>query len=152
MAGVWAFGKESLARAGWIGDRGTVVVDGCADDLITIGIGAKWEDCSGLFTAAGGTTAPEPVVIANSRELATGSRVEVLLVGDVAYLPHWGDAIAAAITMLVCAAFGGIVIVPLLLALHARVTRRNPPVVTQRRRIGRSRRGRRAASRGGRPN
>ncbi|MFF5076931.1 hypothetical protein ACFY36_07755 [Actinoplanes sp. NPDC000266] len=112
--GAREFGREALARSGLIGERGTVTVTACATDVLDAEINTRITDCAGPFTPAGETAAsPGQVTVAFVRdEVATGTRVDVRLVGDVAYESSWWRLTAGTAGALFFGLLGGFPFIP----------------------------------------
>ncbi|BCJ72660.1 hypothetical protein CS0771_22040 [Catellatospora sp. IY07-71] len=112
-------GADSVARTGWVGVPGNVVVSHCASEIIDQETATEWTDCAGWFTPADGSAPARTVGMSNTGgEIAPGTSVDVRLVGDLAYQQSWFRAGMGAAGALLFAALGGIPIAAAVMSLY----------------------------------
>ncbi|XVV09466.1 hypothetical protein ACQP2X_32045 [Actinoplanes sp. CA-131856] len=121
--GVREFGQEALARSGLTGTKGTVTVTDCATDFLDTERTTEITDCTGPFIPAGSTTASQPQVrVAFVRdEIPANTRVDVRLVGNVAYESSWWRLTAGTAGALFFGLLGGIPFIPFAVLAYRRL-------------------------------
>ncbi|MFC7763687.1 hypothetical protein ACFQY4_40900 [Catellatospora bangladeshensis] len=113
-------GADSVARTGWVGVPGTVVVSHCASEIIDQETATEWTDCDGWFTPADGSAPARTVGMSNAGgTIAPGTSVDVRLVGDLAYQQSWFRAGMGAAGALLFGALGGIPLAAVVVSLYS---------------------------------
>ncbi|GAA1393235.1 hypothetical protein ACFQZ4_37425 [Catellatospora coxensis] len=112
-------GAESLARAGWAGEPGTVYVSRCTSEVIDQETMTEWTDCAGTFTPADGSLSSRSVAMPNAGgELTPGSTVEVRLVDGMAFRQSWFQAGGYGAGVLLFGLLGGVPIAAVVMTAY----------------------------------